>query len=96
MFLDILKTIETYLSTKYYKKYYEKNPKYIFEQDRGVEKIFMHFILNLYPKVRFLEMFRCYDPRIWLGTPHVISTNHVIRKRTNGRSAQRPFYRFPE
>ena len=23
----------------------------------------------------------CYDPRTWLGTPHIMSTNHVIPKR---------------
>ena len=23
----------------------------------------------------------CYDPRTWLGTPHVMSTNHVTPRR---------------
>ena len=58
MLLNTLGAIGAYLSTKYYKKYYEKNLKYVFEQDRGAEKAFIHFMLNLYPEVRFLEMFR--------------------------------------
>ena len=34
-------------------------------------------------KARKSESVRCYDPRVWLGTPHVMSTNHV----TPGRAA---------
>ena len=58
MLFNILKIIKAYLSTKYYKKYNKKNLKYVFEQDRGAEKIFIYFILNLYPKVQFLKIFR--------------------------------------
>ena len=58
MFFNILKIIKTYLLAEYYKKYYEKNLKYVFEQDRDVEKFFIYFMLNLYPEIQFLKIFR--------------------------------------
>ena len=37
-------------------------------------------IKNIIKFIIKMNTFRCYDPRTWLGTPHVININYIILK----------------
>ena len=56
--LDAVAAAGSYLAAQFYEKYYEKNPIFNFEQDRGAGEAFVRSMLDTYPEVRFLDFFR--------------------------------------